>query len=180
MTDFLMNLSYFGMSFLDPYLMFLTAVGVFSGIYVGAIPGLSVTMAVSILISFTFNWGVNEALALIAGIYYGGVYGGSRSAILINVPGAPAAIASALDGYPLAKMGEAGQAIGLTTIMGVFGGLIGAGPGSLAADHVADLLVAAYEGAVTRGHVLAVFGADADIDSAMHQLTMSGAAIVEL
>ncbi|WP_410873864.1 hypothetical protein [Nocardia sp. A7] len=58
-------------------------------------------------------------------------------------------------------------------------GLIGAGPGSLAADHVADLLVAAYEGALTRGHVLAVFGADADIDSAMHQLTMSGAAIVE-
>ena len=125
MTDILTNISYFGMSFLDPYLMFLTAAGVFAGIYVGAIPGLSVTMAVSILISFTFNWGVNEALALIAGIYYGGVYGGSRSAILINVPGAPAAIASALDGYPLAKMGEAGQAIGLTTIMGVFGGLIG-------------------------------------------------------
>lgn len=114
MSDVLMNLSYFGMSFLDPYLMFLTAAGVFFGIYVGAIPGLSVTMAVSILISFTFKWGVNEALALIAGIYYGGVYGGSRSAILINVPGAPAAIASALDGYPLAKMGEAGQAIGLT------------------------------------------------------------------
>ena len=125
MSDIMMNISYFGMSFLDPYLMFLTAAGVFFGIYVGAIPGLSVTMAVSILISFTFKWGVNEALALIAGIYYGGVYGGSRSAILINVPGAPAAIASALDGYPLAKMGEAGQAIGLTTIMGVFGGVIG-------------------------------------------------------
>ena len=125
MTDFMVNLSYFGMSFLDPYLMFLTAAGVFFGIYIGAIPGLSVTMAVSILISFTFKWQVNEALALIAGIYYGGVYGGSRSAILINVPGAPAAIASALDGYPLAKRGEAGQAIGLTTVMGVFGGLLG-------------------------------------------------------
>ncbi|GHU25818.1 transporter [Betaproteobacteria bacterium] len=125
MNDVLVNISYFGMSFLDPYLMFLTAAGVFFGIYVGAIPGLSVTMAVSILISFTFKWGVNEALALIAGIYYGGVYGGSRSAILINVPGAPAAIASALDGYPLSKLGEAGQAIGLTTLMGVFGGFIG-------------------------------------------------------
>jgi putative tricarboxylic transport membrane protein len=125
MSDVWVNLSYFGMSFLDPYLMFLTAAGVFFGIYVGAIPGLSVTMAVSILISFTFKWGVNEALALIAGIYYGGVYGGSRSAILINVPGAPAAIASALDGSPLAKLGEAGQAIGLTTLMGVFGGFIG-------------------------------------------------------
>ena len=53
--------------------------GTFVGIYIGAIPGLSVTMAVSILISFTFTWHVNEALALIAGIYMGGVYGGSRS-----------------------------------------------------------------------------------------------------
>lgn len=125
MSELSLALSFLGMSFLDPYLMFLTAAGVFFGIYIGAIPGLSVTMAVSILISFTFKWGVNEALALIAGIYYGGVYGGSRSAILINVPGAPAAIASGLDGYPLAKLGEAGQAIGLTTIMGVVGGLIG-------------------------------------------------------
>jgi putative tricarboxylic transport membrane protein len=126
MNDVWVNLSYFGMSFLDPSLMFLTAAGVFFGIYVGAIPGLSVTMAVSILISFTFKWGVNEALALIAGIYYGGVYGSARSAILINVPGGPAAIASGFDGYPLAKLGEAGMTIGLTTVMGVFGGLIGA------------------------------------------------------
>ncbi len=125
MTELATAFSYFFTSWLDPYLLFLTAAGTFFGIYIGAIPGLSVTMAVSILISFTFKWQVNEALALIAGIYYGGVYGGSRSAILINVPGAPAAIASALDGYPLAKLGEAGQAIGLTTLMGVVGGFIG-------------------------------------------------------
>ena len=118
-------LSYFFMSWTSPYLLFLTAAGTFAGIYVGAIPGLSVTMAVSILISFTFKWNVNEALALIAGIYLGGVYGGSRSAILLNIPGAPAAIATALDGYPLAKMGQAGTAIGLTTIVSVLGGFIG-------------------------------------------------------
>ena len=116
---------YFFMSWTDPYLLFLTAAGTFAGIYIGAIPGLSVTMAVSILISFTFKWHVNEALALIAGIYLGGVYGGSRSAILLNIPGAPAAIATALDGYPLAKRGEAGTAIGLTTVVSVFGGFIG-------------------------------------------------------
>lgn len=125
MTELMQGAQFFFMSWVDPYLMFLTAAGVFFGIYIGAIPGLSVTMAVSILISFTFKWNVNEALALIAGIYFGGVYGGSRSAILINVPGAPAAIASGLDGYPLAKMGEAGKAIGLTTLMGVVGGFIG-------------------------------------------------------
>ena len=125
MMDFATAASYFFMSWFDPYLLFLTAAGVFFGIYIGAIPGLSVTMAISILISFTFKWEVNAALALIAGIYYGGVYGSSRSSILINVPGGPAAIASGFDGYPLAKMGEAGRAIGLTTVMGVVGGLIG-------------------------------------------------------
>ena len=103
-------LGYFFMSWVDVQMLLLTAMGTFAGIYIGAIPGLSVTMAVSILISFTFKWDVNHALALISGIYLGGVYGGSRSAILLNIPGAPAAIATALDGYPLAKRGEAGQA----------------------------------------------------------------------
>ena len=88
-------------------------------------PVLSVTMATSILISFTFKWQVNEALALIAGVFVGGVYGGSRTAILLNIPGAPSAIATALEGYPMAKRGEAGEAIGLTTVMSVFGGFVG-------------------------------------------------------
>lgn len=118
-------LQYFFMSWVDPKLVFLAAAGTFAGIYIGAIPGLSVTMAVSILISFTFKWHVNDALVLIAGIYLGGVYGGSRSAILLNIPGAPAAIATGLDGYPLAKRGEAGTAIGLTTVMSVIGGFVG-------------------------------------------------------
>lgn len=132
-------LGFFLISWLDPYLLMLTAVGTFAGIYIGAIPGLSVTMAVSILISFTFKWEVNEALALIAGIYFGGVYGGSRSAILLNIPGAPSAIATALDGYPMAKRGEAGQAIGLTTIISVFGGFIGIIALALAAPAVSEL-----------------------------------------
>lgn len=113
------------MTWVSPKLMFLVAAGTFCGIYVGAIPGLSVTMAVSILISFTFSWDINPALALMAGIYMGGVYGGSRSAILLNIPGAPAAIATSFDGYPLAKLGEAGNAIGLATVASVIGGFIG-------------------------------------------------------
>jgi putative tricarboxylic transport membrane protein len=118
-------LKYFTMAWFDPNLLFLTAVGTFAGIYIGAIPGLSVTMAVSILIGFTFSWDVNSALALIAGIFTGGVYGGSRTAILLNIPGAPAAIATGFDGYPLAKKGLAGQAIGLSTVMSVIGGFVG-------------------------------------------------------
>jgi putative tricarboxylic transport membrane protein len=119
------TLTYLTMAWFDPSLLLLTAVGTLAGIYVGAIPGLSVTMAVSILISFTFRWDVNDALALIVGIFMGGVYGGSRTAILLNIPGAPSAIATALDGFPLAQKGEAGAAIGLSTVMSVIGGFVG-------------------------------------------------------
>ena len=119
-------------------LLALIAIGTFAGIYIGAIPGLSVTMAVSILISFTFSWDVLPALSLMIGIYMGGVYGGSRTAILLNIPGAPSAIATALDGYPMAQKGLAGEAIGVTTVMSFFGGLIGIAVLALAAPTVSD------------------------------------------
>lgn len=131
-------LSYFAISWLSPELLGLTALGTFLGIYVGAIPGLSVTMAVSILISFTFSWDVNYALCLMVGVFMGGVYGGSRTAILLNIPGAPSAIATALDGYPLAKKGLAGEAIGLSTVMSVVGGFVGIFVLSIAAPSVSE------------------------------------------
>lgn len=124
--------------FAQPELLLMVAVGTLAGIYVGAIPGLSVTMAVSILISFTFSWDVYPAISLMIGIYMGGVYGGSRTAILLNIPGAPSAIATALDGYPMAQKGEAGVAIGVTTVMSFFGGLIGIAVLALAAPFVSD------------------------------------------
>ena len=124
--------------FTHPELLILVAVGTFVGIYIGAIPGLSVTMAVSILISFTFSWDVYPAISLMVGIYMGGVYGGSRTAILLNIPGAPSAIATAMDGYPMAQRGEAGQAIGVTTVMSFFGGLVGIVVLAVAAPFVAD------------------------------------------
>ena len=101
------------------------ALGCFLGIYVGAIPGLSVTMATSLLIAMTYSWSTEAALAVMMGVYIGGVYGGSRAAILLNIPGAPAAVATTFDGYPLAKKGEAGKAIATSTITSVVGGLIG-------------------------------------------------------
>jgi len=131
-------LTYFLMAWTHPYLLMLTAAGTLAGIYIGAIPGLSVTMAVSILISFTFSWDVNNALALMVGVYCGGVYGGSRSAILLNIPGAPASIATSFDGFPLAERGEAGRAIGVSTIISLVGGFIGIIVLALAAPRVAE------------------------------------------
>ncbi|HIC66342.1 MAG TPA: C4-dicarboxylate ABC transporter permease, partial [Paracoccus sp.] len=131
-------LGYFLTPWLDPKLLFLVAAGTFAGVYVGAIPGLSVTMAVSILIGFTFTWDVYPALCLMVGIFMGGVYGGSRTAILLNIPGAPSAIATALDGYPLAQKGLAGEAIGISTVMSFVGGLIGIIVLAVAAPAVSD------------------------------------------
>jgi putative tricarboxylic transport membrane protein len=131
-------LQYVLMPLLDVKLLALTALGTFAGIYVGAIPGLSVTMAVSILISFTFSWEVNPALALMIGVYFGGVYGGSRSAILLNIPGAPAAVATGFDGYPLARLGEAGKAIGLSTTASVIGGVLGVLAFAVAAPVISE------------------------------------------
>lgn len=133
------NFSYLLMAWSDPQLLMLTALGTFAGIYIGAIPGLSVTMAVSILVSFTFSWDVNQALALIVGIFIGGVYGGSRSAILLNIPGGPSSVATSFDGYPLAKRGEAGKAIGLSTVMSVVGGVVGTIVLATAAPVIGDL-----------------------------------------
>jgi putative tricarboxylic transport membrane protein len=81
---------------------------------------------------------VHPAISLMIGIYMGGVYGGSRTAILLNIPGAPSAIATALDGYPMAQKGEAGVAIGVTTVMSFFGGLLGIVVLAVAAPLVSD------------------------------------------
>jgi putative tricarboxylic transport membrane protein len=98
-------------------------------------------MAVSILISFTFSWEVYPALALMIGIYMGGVYGGSRTAILLNIPGAPSAIATAMDGFPMAKKGLAGEAIGIVTVVSFIGGFIGIFALALFAPMLSDFAI---------------------------------------
>ena len=118
-------LSYMSVLITNPSLLLLVAAGCFLGVYVGAIPGLSGTMAISILVSLTFGWKLESAIALMIGVFVGVVYGGSRSAILLNIPGAPAAVATSFDGYPLAKAGKAGMAMGIATTSSVIGTLVG-------------------------------------------------------
>lgn len=111
--------------FLDLRLLFLVAAGTFAGIIIGAIPGLSVTMGVALLLSLTYSWELYDSLALMLGVYFGGVFGGSRAAILINMPGAPSSVATTFDGYPMAQKGEAKLALTLTTIFSFVGGIVG-------------------------------------------------------
>lgn len=110
---------------LNPKILLLVSLGSLSGVIIGALPGLSVTMAVSLLVSITFGWPMEHAMAMIIGVYCGGVYGGSISAVLLNIPGAPGAVCTVFDGYPLARRGEAAMALGLARIGSFFGGLIG-------------------------------------------------------
>ncbi len=109
----------------DINVILLTALGSLSGVIIGALPGLSVTMATALLVSLTFSWSMEYALAMIIGVYCGGVFGGSISAVLLNIPGAPAAICTGFDGYPLARQGKAAMALGLARIGSFIGGLIG-------------------------------------------------------
>lgn len=98
--------------------------GVAIGIVFGAIPGLTATMGVALFLPFTFKMEVVESFALLLGIYCGGTYGGSITAILIRTPGSPASAATVLDGYPMAKRGEAGKALTWCITASMIGGLI--------------------------------------------------------
>lgn len=92
------------------------------GIFIGALPGLSSTMGIALLLPMTFGMDPGVGLPLLMAIYCGAMYGGSISAILINTPGTAAAAATCLDGYPMAQRGEAGKALGYSLVASVIGG----------------------------------------------------------
>jgi putative tricarboxylic transport membrane protein len=108
---------------LQPYNVMLIFIGVLIGVVVGALPGLSSPMAVALLLPFTITLDPVPAIGMMAALYCAGTFGGSITAILINAPGAPPAVATALDGYPMAKRGEAGRALGIATFSSVTGGV---------------------------------------------------------
>lgn len=95
------------------------------GIFVGSLPGLTATMGVALLTTLTYTMERDAAILVLLCMYVGAIYGGSRSAILLNIPGTPASAATALDGFPLAQQGRAGYAMGLATAGSALGTLVG-------------------------------------------------------
>jgi putative tricarboxylic transport membrane protein len=95
------------------------------GVVIGALPGLTATMGVALMTTLTLKMQPSQALLVLVCTYVGAIYGGSRSAILLNIPGTPASAASCLDGYALARQGRAGYAMGIATTGSVMGTLIG-------------------------------------------------------
>lgn len=98
-------------------------VGVVLGLIVGAIPGLTISLGMVLLLPLTFGLNSITAMALLLGLFAAGMTGGSYSAILINIPGTPSASATGLDGHPLAQAGQAGKALGVSVISSFYGGL---------------------------------------------------------
>ena len=95
------------------------------GIIVGMLPGLTATMGVALMTTLTFHMEPSNAILILVCMYVGAIYGGSRSAILLNIPGTPANAATAVDGHPLARKGQAGKAIGIATTGSFLGSVIG-------------------------------------------------------
>ena len=105
--------------------LFYCLAGVTLGTFLGAIPGIGVLAAISMLYPITFYLDPLAAIIMLAGIYYGTAYGGSISSILLNLPGTPSNAVACLDGYPMAKQGRAGVALLLTTVASFVGASIG-------------------------------------------------------
>ena len=114
---------------LQGFVGFDTLINVFAatlaGIVIGALPGLTATMGVALLTTLTYSMQADQAMLSLICMYVGAIYGGSRSAILLNIPGTPANAATTMDGFPLAKGGQAGYAMGIATTSSALGTLIG-------------------------------------------------------
>jgi putative tricarboxylic transport membrane protein len=129
--------------------------GTVLGIVVGAIPGLTATMAIALLIPFTFAMSPISGIVMLLAIYASGIYGGGIASILIRTPGTPAAAATVLDGFPMAQQGHGGRAIGIATISSGVGGVFSA----LALTFFAPLLAGvALRFSAPEYFALAVFG----------------------
>jgi putative tricarboxylic transport membrane protein len=130
MADLFANLSLgFGIA-LSPFTLMLAVIGCFLGTIIGALPGLGPSNGVAILIPLTFTLGLDAtaALVLMTSVYYGAMYGGRISSILLNIPGDEPALMTTLDGYPMAKNGRAGDALvisGVASFVGAFLATIG-------------------------------------------------------
>lgn len=117
-------IQYFGEVF-TPVNFLILALGTIGGLLLGATPGLSPTMAVALLIPFTFQMEPASSLILLGAVYTATVAGGAVSGILVNIPGAPANIATIMDGHPMAKQGRATEALHYCFISSLIGGVIG-------------------------------------------------------
>jgi putative tricarboxylic transport membrane protein len=122
--DFLANLHLGFSVILQPGNLFLCFLGCVMGTLVGVLPGLGPVAAISILLPSTYRMSPVSAIIMLAGIYYGAMYGGSTTSILVNIPGESASVITCLDGYQMARKGRAGAALGISAFGSFIAGTI--------------------------------------------------------
>ncbi len=111
---------------IQPGNLVLIFAGMLIGVLFGALPGISSSMGIVLMLPFTYYMGVLPSIILLVALYAGGAYGGSITAILFNTPGTPESVATTFDGYPMTQQGKAGRALGLAISASAFGGVFSA------------------------------------------------------
>ena len=111
--------------YLNPVSLTLAFGATLLGVVAGCMPGLSATLVITLLTTLTLKMQPNQAILVLVCAYNGAIYGGSRTAILLNIPGTAANAAACIDGYQLARQGQAGRAMGIATTGSVVGTLFG-------------------------------------------------------
>lgn len=108
----------------QPFNFLALTLGVLVGLFVGSLPGLNDSITLAVLIPVTFGMDPHVALCVLVGVYCSACYGGSIPAILLRIPGTASSVVTTMDGYPMTLKGEGGQALGISTVSSVFGGLM--------------------------------------------------------
>ncbi|MFD2436699.1 tripartite tricarboxylate transporter permease [Modicisalibacter luteus] len=129
------------LSYLSPMFFVLIVAGALVGVIFGAIPGMTATMAVAVCLPLTYALDLTNGLALLLGLYVGGISGGMVPAVLLNIPGTPSSITTTFDGYPMAKKGEGERALKISIVASLFGGLFSAGVLFYFAPLLADFAI---------------------------------------
>ncbi|MBB2971898.1 tripartite tricarboxylate transporter permease [Mesorhizobium sp. RMAD-H1] len=129
------------LSLITPLFLVLILCGTMIGIVFGAIPGMTATMAVAVCLPLTYSLGLENGLALLLGLYVGGISGGLVPAILLNIPGTPASIATTFDGYPMTQRGEGETALKIAIYSSLIGGLFSLAVLYLFAPALADFAI---------------------------------------
>ena len=110
---------------LQPTNLLFCFIGVLVGTFIGVLPGLGPIAAIALLLPLTFKMAPAAAIIMLAGIYYGAMYGGSTTSILVNIPGEAASVVTCLDGYQMARQGRAGPALGIAALGSFIAGTVG-------------------------------------------------------
>ena len=156
---------------LSPQLLLILLFSVPLGIIVGVMPGVGAVVGVTVLLPLTFHMDASSGICMLVAVYCGAFYGGAVSAILINTPGTPAAICTTLDGYPMARKGEAHKALTAAVVASFLGGIISVFALTFAAPFIATV---ALKFSYTEYFSIAIFGIIMVITSSSRKSFLKG------